>query len=399
MTRTARVGTRPSILAILLILVSATELPAGKRSRKEGAEAPKTLVVDLATQDPIGTRKEPVEAGSNVTVEIRHRLPRGRYNIEVLRQVIEIPAFDVAKIRTGDEKGPRLASCDAKGQFERARTDLAEAKDERLVPTHVSALNALIAAFPSCQVEIDKSQLLIAQTTETVAQHVSLPEGMELIVRVQRLEPVPLQTWEKTFSTGERGRWMTNYGFGFIPSRDRRYFSESSETEAGKFTITRERDRRGFDFTPSVYFTWVATKMLLQNVAWGLTGGLGFDLANPVIFVAPTATYNWNLSLMLGLSMHKERRLRGRYHAGQSIGTNLSNEELTDDSYRPAPFVGFAYRFGSNPFSAPAPGGVVGQPTPTATRTPTPISPTPIPPTPTRPPAPAATPTPTPTLT
>jgi hypothetical protein len=306
----------------------------------------------------------------------------------VLRQVIEIPPLQWPQPKGTDRAGRKsLPQC---GELVKASENLETAKDEKLVPSLVFKLNALVKEHPDCP-EIVAARALIERTSEIVAQHVVLPEGQEIVVRIERIEPPPSQTWQRTFSTGERGRWITTYGFNFIPSREPRYFSKPSETEAGRFAIARERDRRGWDFTPSVYFTWMATKLLLQNVAWGLTGGLGFDLSNPVIFVAPSLTYNWNLSFMAGLSMHKERRLSGQFHTGQSIGENLTNERLTDESYRPAPFVGVAYRFGSNPFSAAAPGGVVGRPTPTATPTPA-GSHTPSP-------SPTATPTPSPSPT
>lgn len=341
-----------------------------------------TYRVDLAGLRPGEPRTVTVSPGNGIALELINRLPNGRYNVTVLEEVIPIAPFEwpSGKGPFVSKGGPTPTPCEA--YFATLISALESATEETEVPVLVQKLRAEIDAHPNdCTPEKKKPLALIERTTEVIAEDLTLNSSQRIVVTVERIHP-PVSTpriWQRTFATQERGKWNTSYGLNFIPSTEPRYFSKVSGT-AGEFTITRESNRRKFDFAPSVYFSWQATKQLLQDVAWGMAAGLGFDLEKPIAFLGPAFTYNWNLSLITGVVMHQERRLRGQYQNGQTIRENLSSDALTDQSYRPAWFVGLSYRFGSNPFPTAPPSAMLRNATATATptRTPTPThTPTP----------------------
>jgi hypothetical protein len=78
---------------------------------------------------------------------------------------------------------------------------------------------------------------------------------------------------------------------------------------------------------------------------------LGFDLSNPVVTIGPTIVHNSNLSLHVGLVGAKADRLLSRYAVGDTVGDNLTPDQLRSSVYRINPVAAVSFRFGNNPFS------------------------------------------------
>ncbi len=81
-----------------------------------------------------------------------------------------------------------------------------------------------------------------------------------------------------------------------------------------------------------------------------MTGGLGYDLSAPTVFLGASVLYRTNLQVVAGVVMNRQRRLRGEYQAGDVLKESLDLDQLTEKTYRPNVFFGVALRLGKSPF-------------------------------------------------
>lgn len=147
------------------------------------------------------------------------------------------------------------------------------------------------------------------------------------------------------------------YGFTFVPDRDERFFAKQQEDDATKFVITEENegDERDFNFIPSLLFSWLPAEARFNDFAVGFNGGLGYNLQRVAAFLGVGITYNENLTLSLGGTMHEQARLLGQYSEGDVVPTNLNRDQLHRETFRPNLYFGISFRLGRDPF-APAAG-------------------------------------------
>ena len=158
-----------------------------------------------------------------------------------------------------------------------------------------------------------------------------------------------MKEWKYVYKTPSRGKWVTSYGFSFITNvfdEEKEYFSKANDTA---FVITRKIGNKKLNFAPSVFFTWMPSKCLNENFSFNFTGGLGFDLEAPTVFLGGSVFYNQNLSLVLGLTAHQQHYLNGQYSPNEIINENLSKEQLHEKLYTINPFFSLTFRFKENP--------------------------------------------------
>lgn len=141
------------------------------------------------------------------------------------------------------------------------------------------------------------------------------------------------------------GAWQTGVGFMFIPNEDRNYFF--SQQGENQFAVTEEANRDGFDFAPSVFWTWIPADQQGNSLMFGGTVGLGATSSAPTVFAGLSATYNRNLSFVAGVVMHQQKRLRGRFSEGQVVSDNMA--DLTESVYKANVFIGLSLVFDAIP--------------------------------------------------
>jgi hypothetical protein len=312
---------------------------------RSDAETP--LTVDLAGEV---TQTWEIDPGT-YSLEITNRIPGKAYIAVANVRNIPIPAlpnpFAEAPLPAPDEKKPK----DPCAALQAALQDIYSPKSEESgVPLAVLKLQAAsgAAAAATCDPSLLKeSERAKKATTVLMPRVYVLKAGQRLEVVVTRTEPA--KTWKVTFTTGPRGDWLTSYGFMFIPNRDQQFFSAPG-TENDEFVITRKHDRNSLDFTPSVFFNFLRASDQEQSLVLGPTAGLGFDLEAPVVFAGGSLFYERNIALVVGAVIHQEKRLRGQYTSGQTIKENLSEDQLTEKTYRPGFFMGLSFRFSENIF-------------------------------------------------
>jgi hypothetical protein len=325
------------VVPILTILILAAALSA--------AAQPAVLTIDLSVLEPNAERTLSVEPGT-YSVQIVNKAPALKYRITVAKSFLEVPPLP--PVRGGAApllpNDPCKPLSDAAGQ-------LRNTQDEREVAQLVPRIASLLAEGRCLDATItDPALRLMAATREQPGGPQSLDLGRQVKVTVVAVVGTATRTWTVVYQTAPRGRWGSSYGFTFLPNRDERFFSAKT-AEANKYIITEKKDRQDLAFAPSIFFSWFPTKDEERDWSFSWSAGLGFDQSNPIVFAGPMWTYHQNIGFMLGLVMHKQKRLNGQYDKNQEVTENLTEAQLNEETYRPNLFFGLSLRFGSNPFT------------------------------------------------
>ncbi|MBY0497819.1 MAG: hypothetical protein K2Y23_26725 [Cyanobacteria bacterium] len=198
--------------------------------------------------------------------------------------------------------------------------------------------------------QTQRDGILIAIRAKTVQRvhAVTLSAGQELEVVVDDGK----QKWTVVFTTGPRGTWRTMYGFMFTPNRDETYFAKE---EGDKFRVTKQFvGEREYTFIPSIVWSWMPASFENRWLSPSLAAGLGFDKANPAVFLGASFTYNHNIALVLGYVAQRQKRLNANYDPANLplVDSALTGDQLARDAYRPNAFFGLTFRFTANPFES-----------------------------------------------
>ncbi len=193
--------------------------------------------------------------------------------------------------------------------------------------------------------------------------------GEKVVIQVIRVDTSGKKTavGGKVTYIGEgnsAGQWVVMYGFNFIDDDDHLYYTRERRNEAGAVTdyqVTRKRDSDGAVLAPSVYFMylpaentgWLASLAWRKGVAFGgMAAGIGLDKSNPNVFLGYGVGWGTNVMVTAGLSYRQVKRLSGRYSEGDIVPQQLA-ADLETTTYKPAFYLGLAFRFGSSPFNTP----------------------------------------------
>lgn len=301
-----------------------------------------SVVADLAKADPGTTQTVSIPAGADFDVKIVNMAPLNLYTKKLVVRNIEVEALPSPAAAGALAACPELQA-------------LASATDEKKVP---SLIDALRGAPQASNCDPQRVAEVIADTMETMKLPVAIQAGQEVVLTVERhaqsSPKVDKAVWTFVWTTGPRGTWRASYGFGFFEEDDEEYFTRAGDEE-GTFVIHEEADRGDLVIAPAVFFTWARESRKLSNLDHGPTGGLGFDLAKPVVFLGWQVTYNQNFTLNGGVVARPETELEGMYDVGQVLKENLTADQLEDDSsYGAALFLGVSFRFSENPFAKAA---------------------------------------------
>lgn len=155
-------------------------------------------------------------------------------------------------------------------------------------------------------------------------------------------------------------KWITTYGFCFVSQGLKKhdlYHVKDDETGTGiTYNLIADEKQNLFDteVIPTVFFSWPLLKKK-ESFNFCFTGGLGFDMTNPIAFVGCSGIVGYNIGITLGVVMHKQFKLKPKYSSEtdpMTVQSHLEFDELHKGVYRPSLCLGISYRFGSNPFQA-----------------------------------------------
>jgi hypothetical protein len=298
--------------------------------------AQQTFDMDLAVFEEA---TDTIDAGEKFYIRVSNMIDT-RYRVRVERKLATIAPLT-------DELAPAAgAGDDCANLVANFETDRAEATTEAAIKRAVETWRS---AGSGCTPEQQKAleDYIERTTTKTLGPYV-LGQGESLVATVSRGTGDGEEKWVQTVATPAPGEWRMLYGFNFVPNRDRTYFLESDGN--GKFNIERERNDNELNFVPTIFATWHSRRALLSGSGFAMSGGLGFDSADPVVFAGPSWIYRENFALNVGLVMAKQKRLNRQLDEDTPVEQNLSDEQLHSTGYHPNLYVGVSLRFGKNPF-------------------------------------------------
>lgn len=294
-----------------------------------------------------------VLAGDKLDVRVVNMVPeKHEYTFSFIKQAVEIEKLKLpgaaAVTTTVKSLAAAPSACDA--VLNLLQTELSVAKDESEVKKAVAkARGAAIPMGEQCERQVD----IVVATTTQFSRTETLRGGEELIVTVERLDPIDAdknrkKTWKFVVTTGPRGKWMTHYGFSFLQDRDERYFTK--EVGTGDFVIQKKKDHDSYDFEPTVVFTWVPARLQLRQWIPAFAAGVGIDFNKPVVFAGIAALVGDNVNIFAGLAGHKQKRLDGKFHEDQHVKEALEGTNLEEEVFDGNIVLGVGFRFDGNPF-------------------------------------------------
>lgn len=327
---------RTSLAAGMLVLATASSLAAQERRLDLGGAA---------------AIERTVAPGTRIALVLTNIVPRlaDTYTVLVRQEAIPLDTLplpdDVPRLyrKSGDGCGGAREALDA-------RLDAAsnEISVKRIVDAEVT-----LPSWAECSGTL--GGYIRNQTHLVLEDTFVMRPGQRLVVEVTRPGETRPAQWRFVFATEPRGEWRAGYGFTFIPRVYPQYYTEQVEDDPTKFEIRRE-GRAGdfltsYDFIPSILFTWLPSAARYRNWSGGLTAGLGSDLDEVALFGGLAGTFNENVTLAAGLTIHEQPRLASQFSRGQIITEDLDSEVLHENRFGPNLFFGISFRFGRNPFS------------------------------------------------
>ncbi len=305
-----------------------------------------TITLDLAKEIP-GSVTKSLSPGTYELV-IKNKLPKYNYDIKVIVEDEVLPPLPTDVI---SKSGVKLfdAVCT---EIETLMNEINLLDDETALPSKIAKLKSLLVTKNDKCEQYGTAENLIART-ETKFKIDDLQKSQTLTITVKRTNKEGKELeWIRIYKTPSRGKWLTSYSFNFITQwggKEMLFYTKNIGMDS--FLITREHNRKWVDFVPGVTFTWLPACGMKQSLAWGWSGGIGFDLAKPVVYVGGSLIYNQNLSMTFGFAAHQVKQLHGKYNEGDLIRENLSTDQLMIEPYRVKPFISLSLRFDKNPFT------------------------------------------------
>ena len=305
--------------------------------------------VDLDLAKVVAER--PVRAG-DVKITLKNRIPDVEYVVKITRGFVEIPELELPA-HTGAFSGLAANDCPTGETLE---DELEPAKTEEEVALAIKKIEQRQSELNCPADDIASVAAIVVQKTEWDIGTESLNKGEFLTIDVTRIpnKGVKSRSWSFVLSTGSPGEWRVQYGFTFLTfwiNKDEEYFSkENPDTAQGGFIITPKNNTTRLVLAPSILFTWLPGSAQHKAVVFSLTGGLGYNFEDFMLFGGGALTFWQNLTFTAGMAISQVGRLNGQFEKGQVVQENLGDDVLTVRRFRPNVYFGLAFRFSTNPF-------------------------------------------------
>lgn len=306
------------------------------------ATAQQEIPFDLALHAPGSVDTDSIDAGKLFVIVVKNRIPTSHYTLSVIRELAPIPELSPF----GTTLAPGTNPCNPIVQTLQTEINAATSED------------AVAAAFAKADLADTNDACTtqfaaVARRTTARFGPYQLEAGESLTFKISRTVPDE-KTWTLKLVTPGPGEWRMMYGFNFVPNNDQTYFLRENADHEGEFDIIRERSQNDMQLVPTIFASWLSRRKQIRGWGWGLSGGMGFESSDPIVFGAVTFLYHENISINIGPVMAKQRRLNPRLDPAVRVQEPLSDEDVHTSGYRPNWFIGIGYRFSSNPFAREA---------------------------------------------
>ncbi|MGV3765208.1 MAG: hypothetical protein ACO1NW_03730 [Chitinophagaceae bacterium] len=204
----------------------------------------------------------------------------------------------------------------------------------------------------------NKIRSAIALTTQKIYSPYSLHDNEEVLLTVKKIssDETEQESWNYTFETPQKSRWLTHYGLTYAPSiisKVSNYYSLADTSTANRYTISKENDNgpkpwENISVTANFTYPFHSDN---RGFDGGFTAGFGlsagFELSG---HAGLSMIIGQNIIIGTGVGFMQKHRLKGEYREGQVIKENLSFDALHRKVWMPELNFTIGFRFGSNPF-------------------------------------------------
>lgn len=302
-----------------------------------------------------------VKSGVPFQIIIKNKLLNSNYSISVQKkfELLEQLALNEKKNDQEVTTTENFPKC----LIKEVTDSLYELDSEKEISKNVNQLQALLAQNKEAKdsacskLDVANAWFAISQTKQELAVQ-TLKKGEYLEVTISRKskdEKEKLVVWKSVYSTQKKGKWLTTYGFTFIPESIKKSEPFFAKQMDSTFVVSQLNRRSRLNFAPSIFFTWFPYKRADKDFAFTLTGGLGYDFEAPTVFLGGSLLYNQNIGISFGLTAHQQEFLHGRYEEGDVLTESLGEEQLNEKLYGINPFISIVFRLGASPFSGTNP--------------------------------------------
>lgn len=348
------------IVFIFILSSCKTKREAGNTNGKNGDEPVTSFVIDLAQQASTGTYQVSNDQKFTITfVDASYRVPYtvdGVANDNPLPPLTPPNAANPQNLTGAIDRigGEDVAQPDPCG-------DLKKLMDTTIYESVVNKFFARAVGITGCDFEtVNRGRTSLKYNSGTPT---SLHNGS---LEITITNPYTHKSWKFTFTAKGEGKFLTTYGFTFIPlifGKPHTYYAQQQPiptVAAGQpaptptYIITENSTEDHINYAPTVMFHWLQFKKDKYSVSW--TAGLGLNLASsnnntisPLAFMGGSVLFHQNIGLSIGLAGHTVSQLQGNYNTNIPITTNLSATDLNRQTIVANPFVSITFRFSSNP--------------------------------------------------
>lgn len=323
-----------------------------------------TKIIDLGSS-PVEVKQK---IGNNIFLDlmIENLLPTKKYTVKTevtVKKIEPLPYINIEVPRTEELSDPTVTtltdSLICLFPLTQKYNNLKDETEEK----HISKLktelkNELNKLDSSCKattefiaMENDIKRLL--NSTSQKINEVAFANNNIVKITIERKndDGETDNTWTIVYETEDRGIWLESYGISYISNlfKQNKTFIAGKDENNNSIVEATSNDRGNGAFVPAIFYTWLPYASQNSDFNFGLGGGLGFDVTNPVVMAGLDINYNWNFNIFLGAAYWKDKTPNPSYKLGQTISaTDVDN--LNKDKYILSPFLAFTFRIGSNPF-------------------------------------------------
>ena len=318
---------------VLMLLVDATA----------HAQSPLGLAIDLAEQRPGIDVERPIviEGRTDVSLSLLNAIPDAQYTVRISVDDLPIgvlslskppasalPAGSAVHLLYGQmlhELDSAADELDVGRSALRSRRDVAQAYDEG-------------GGFMLDSID--------ARTVHRMASVATVRPGEQMRVTVVRrtADGRDSARWTTTYSTAPTGEWQIGFGFAFpyvVGALE--HYSVRRDAE-GAYRVRASKSDDRISLVPAVYFSWIERDDRFEPWSLSLSGGVGFDMQNPVVLVGGALSFHQNITLLAGVAAHRVPGLDPEFAVGDILDERFASEDLVASRYAVDPFIGVGFR-------------------------------------------------------
>jgi len=309
---------------------------------------PITLQANLANGSKTMPFPRNFTDGGRVKIEIINKLPNHLYN----------SIFEVNKIKKMNTKEEALGSfTDAWRRAECAEIELEhkeiqeklfKTKNESEIPIILSKIRRLYT--DECPVLNGARYEDYEKATVEEMGPFDVYKDEDILLTYHRKDKNETKEWKFEWKARQKDHWLIHFGFSFIKKNQDLYYlkenKKEDKKEEMKYTITKQRSSKGYDYLPSLMYTYYNDDWLnISSFQSAVTVGLNFKNDLISIFLGPSMILAKNLLLTAGINVGKVSELKGKYSENQIVRTNIDKDDLYEDVYKARFHFTIAYTF------------------------------------------------------